>query len=375
MGENLALPGREAIRTPMQWDAGAAGGFSTAPRDRLFRPVVTRGRFGAGTVNVRAQQRDPGSLLRWFEQLIRTLRECPEIGVGRARSSTPRCHVRCWPTASTHRREPCCCCTTCATNRSGYTSASWTKSPGNRSRFLRMALTSRRRHAWTTWSYAAGAIGGSGYAAARVPEAGVRSFGLVELAVITQLDERLRIPRQACSHQPRALTLGVELETQQDGDVRDPQPHQEDDHSGQRTVRLVYRPRSRCGDEHLVAIPANPARTPPAAHGELGESAGRRRDALTTTRPDSRPATRCRGIAFAPVTSLQSRSGISGPLGSKRIRAAILRAMKRAMKSAPLIRQINRGVERQLVKFPEFVGAPGRIRTCAPASGGRCSIP
>jgi hypothetical protein len=35
--------------------------------------VVTRGRYGARTVNVRAQQRDPGSLLRWFEQLIRTL--------------------------------------------------------------------------------------------------------------------------------------------------------------------------------------------------------------------------------------------------------------------------------------------------------------
>ena len=33
-------------------------------------------------MNVRAQQRDPDSLLRWFEQLIRTLRECPEIGVG-----------------------------------------------------------------------------------------------------------------------------------------------------------------------------------------------------------------------------------------------------------------------------------------------------
>jgi maltose alpha-D-glucosyltransferase / alpha-amylase len=82
MGENLALPGREAIRTPMQWDAGAAAGFSAAPRAQLSRPVVTRGRYGARTVSVRAQQRDPGSLLRWFEQLIRTLRECPEIGVG-----------------------------------------------------------------------------------------------------------------------------------------------------------------------------------------------------------------------------------------------------------------------------------------------------
>lgn len=54
-------------------DAGAAAGFSAAPREQLSHPVVTRGRYGARTVNVRAQQRDPGSLLRWFEQLIRTL--------------------------------------------------------------------------------------------------------------------------------------------------------------------------------------------------------------------------------------------------------------------------------------------------------------
>ena len=43
--------------------------------------MTTRGRFSSRNVNVR-QQRDPSSLLRWFEQLIRTLRECPEIGVG-----------------------------------------------------------------------------------------------------------------------------------------------------------------------------------------------------------------------------------------------------------------------------------------------------
>ena len=33
-------------------------------------------------MNVRDQSRNVGSLLRWFEQLIRVLRECPEIGLG-----------------------------------------------------------------------------------------------------------------------------------------------------------------------------------------------------------------------------------------------------------------------------------------------------
>ncbi|MFL6239279.1 MAG: alpha-amylase family protein [Actinomycetes bacterium] len=82
MGEDLSLPERNALRTPMQWRAGAGGGFTTAPVAQQVRPVMTRGRYGCGQVNVTAQQRDADSLLRWFEQMIRTLRECPEVGVG-----------------------------------------------------------------------------------------------------------------------------------------------------------------------------------------------------------------------------------------------------------------------------------------------------
>ncbi|SDP20099.1 maltose alpha-D-glucosyltransferase/ alpha-amylase [Nakamurella panacisegetis] len=81
MGDDLSLPGRDAIRTPMQWDDGPSGGFSTAV-DPLVAPVTMTGAYGARRVNVRALQRDPDSLLRWFEQLISTVRECPEIGVG-----------------------------------------------------------------------------------------------------------------------------------------------------------------------------------------------------------------------------------------------------------------------------------------------------
>ncbi|MEH1168736.1 alpha-amylase family protein [Micromonospora sp. CPCC 205539] len=82
MGEDLSLPGREAIRTPMQWSYKPNAGFSTADPEKLVRPVIDKGDFGYHTVNVTAQRGDPKSLLAWFERMIRTLREAPEIGSG-----------------------------------------------------------------------------------------------------------------------------------------------------------------------------------------------------------------------------------------------------------------------------------------------------
>jgi maltose alpha-D-glucosyltransferase / alpha-amylase len=82
MGENLSLPGRNAIRTPMQWSDLPNAGFSTASADRLRRPVVSEGDFGYPSVNVTLQRHDPTSLLSWFERMIHTLREAPEVGGG-----------------------------------------------------------------------------------------------------------------------------------------------------------------------------------------------------------------------------------------------------------------------------------------------------
>ncbi len=79
MGENLDIPGRLSVRTPMQWTAGENGGFSTAPRRRLARPMTT-GEFGPEHVNVADQRRDPDSLWTFIRTLVHRYRQMPELG-------------------------------------------------------------------------------------------------------------------------------------------------------------------------------------------------------------------------------------------------------------------------------------------------------
>ncbi|MFC3631137.1 alpha-amylase family protein [Paracoccus angustae] len=82
MAENLDIPGRQSVRSPMQWTDGPNGGFSTAPGDRLSRPVVPGTRWGPKGVNAEAQEQDGESLLNWMERLVRRRREMPEIAFG-----------------------------------------------------------------------------------------------------------------------------------------------------------------------------------------------------------------------------------------------------------------------------------------------------
>jgi maltose alpha-D-glucosyltransferase/alpha-amylase len=82
MGEDLDLPEREAIRTPMQWDETLNAGFSRAGREQLVAPVIDTGPYGYQAVNVTAQRLDAHSLLTWFERILHALPECAEIGSG-----------------------------------------------------------------------------------------------------------------------------------------------------------------------------------------------------------------------------------------------------------------------------------------------------
>ena len=79
MGENLDVPGRLAVRTPMQWTSAPSGGFSTAVPRRLTRPMPD-GVWGPEHVNVSDQRRDPDSLWWFVRTLARRYRQLPASG-------------------------------------------------------------------------------------------------------------------------------------------------------------------------------------------------------------------------------------------------------------------------------------------------------
>jgi maltose alpha-D-glucosyltransferase/alpha-amylase len=82
MGDDLSLPEREPVRTPMQWSQDANAGFSSAPRAELCAPVISRGAFGYRRVNAADQRRDPESLLNWFRRAVQVRKEALELGNG-----------------------------------------------------------------------------------------------------------------------------------------------------------------------------------------------------------------------------------------------------------------------------------------------------
>lgn len=83
MGEQPALEGRMAVRAPMQWTGHTNGGFSIADPKELVRPPLVDPPYGYEAVNVSSQRANPDSLLNWLASLIRTRKECGEIGRGK----------------------------------------------------------------------------------------------------------------------------------------------------------------------------------------------------------------------------------------------------------------------------------------------------
>lgn len=85
MGDNLDLPERKAVRTPMQWTSGPNGGFSTAPAEDCVRQPVADGPFSYAHVHANGQRIDRESLFSIAQRLIRARRGATEIGWGDCR--------------------------------------------------------------------------------------------------------------------------------------------------------------------------------------------------------------------------------------------------------------------------------------------------
>jgi maltose alpha-D-glucosyltransferase / alpha-amylase len=82
MGDDLSLPDRDGIRTPMQWSSGPGAGFSGAPAGHLYPPLIRDDGYGPGVVNVESQAADPGSLLNWLRRVIAVRQRCPAFARG-----------------------------------------------------------------------------------------------------------------------------------------------------------------------------------------------------------------------------------------------------------------------------------------------------
>ena len=69
MGDNIWLPDRNGLRTPMQWDASPHAGF-TAADVTPYAPVIDDSTFGYRRVNVTSQMADSGSLFHTLRRMI-----------------------------------------------------------------------------------------------------------------------------------------------------------------------------------------------------------------------------------------------------------------------------------------------------------------
>jgi maltose alpha-D-glucosyltransferase/alpha-amylase len=82
MGDNIWLPDRDSVRTPMQWTPDRNAGFSTADPGQLYLPINQSLVHNYSTVNVEAQLAQPTSLLHWVHGMLAVRRQHPVFGSG-----------------------------------------------------------------------------------------------------------------------------------------------------------------------------------------------------------------------------------------------------------------------------------------------------
>lgn len=80
MGDNIWLPDRNGVRTPMQWNSELPNaGFSEASPEALYSPVISTPPYAPPQVNVASQQQDAASLLHFMRRLVQLRKNHPEL--------------------------------------------------------------------------------------------------------------------------------------------------------------------------------------------------------------------------------------------------------------------------------------------------------
>jgi len=82
MGDNIWLPDRNGVRTPMQWNDDLNAGFSDAEPEKLYAPVIDTGDYTYKKVNVENESKNPNSLLNKMKQLIDIRKSHPILALG-----------------------------------------------------------------------------------------------------------------------------------------------------------------------------------------------------------------------------------------------------------------------------------------------------
>jgi len=92
MGDNIYLGDRNGVRTPMQWNGGWNGGFSTTDPERLYSPLISNAVYGYQGVNVLSQQRSEHSLLSWMRRIVKLRTASSVFGRGSIEFLDPENH-------------------------------------------------------------------------------------------------------------------------------------------------------------------------------------------------------------------------------------------------------------------------------------------
>lgn len=82
MGDNIWLPDRNGVRTPMQWKDALNADFSNAEPENLYSPVIFQEGYSAKDVNVALQKDQPGSLLNQIKNMIHVRKKYEPLGFG-----------------------------------------------------------------------------------------------------------------------------------------------------------------------------------------------------------------------------------------------------------------------------------------------------